>query len=296
MKVDGVFAGGGIKAYAFIGAYEVLEKKGIEFARLAGTSAGALFSAFVAAGYSSKQLHGILEELDEKAFLDRRFPRRYIPLFKWLRVYYKLGLYKGERLERWIDEKLAQKGVRTFGDLPKGSLKIVASDLTKGRLVVFPDDLAEYGYRADKFPLAKALRMSVSIPYFFEPVKLYEKNSKFKYSLIVDGGVLSNFPIWLFLEEKKKQRPVIGFRLTPNLESIPLNRNRNAIEMFQSLFDTMKKAHDVRYISKKYAENIVFIPVEQIEATDFALTKQEKEELIQLGKERTDSFLKTWHY
>lgn len=296
MKVDGVFAGGGIKAYAFVGAYEVLEHKGIEFVRLAGTSVGALFSAFIAAGYTSAQLHEMLEELDEKIFLDERFSLGYIPFFKWLRIYHKLGLYKGEKLERWIEEKLAQKGVRTFGDLPKGSLKIVASDLTKGKLVVLPDDLPDYGYCPEKFPVAKALRMSVSIPYFYEPVKLFDKNSKFKYSIIVDGGVLSNFPIWLFLEEKKKKRPVIGFRLTPNLDSIPMNKNRNAIEMFHSLFDTMKKAHDVRYISKRHAKNIVFLPADNIKATDFDLSKQEKEALMQLGKERTESFLKTWQF
>ena len=55
---------------------------------------------------------------------------------KWLFVYWKLGLYKGNELEKWIEEKLAAKGVRTFSDLPPQSLRIIASDLSNGRLVV----------------------------------------------------------------------------------------------------------------------------------------------------------------
>ena len=37
--------------------------------------------------------------------------------------------------------KASRKGVYTFGDLPKDSLKLVASDLTNGRMIVLPDDL-----------------------------------------------------------------------------------------------------------------------------------------------------------
>ncbi len=45
IDIDGVFAGGGMKAIAFIGALEVMEEKNYKFRRLAGTSAGAIFAA-----------------------------------------------------------------------------------------------------------------------------------------------------------------------------------------------------------------------------------------------------------
>lgn len=85
----------------------------------------------------------------------------------WLKVYWKLGLYKGDALEKWVKELLKAKGIETFADIPEGSLKIVASDITRGRLVVLPDDLQEYGLLKEKFPIARAVRMSCSIPYFF---------------------------------------------------------------------------------------------------------------------------------
>lgn len=45
MLIDGVFAGGGVKAFAFIGALQAMEEKNFTFSRIAGTSAGALWGA-----------------------------------------------------------------------------------------------------------------------------------------------------------------------------------------------------------------------------------------------------------
>lgn len=42
MLVDGVFSGGGIKGFAYVGAMQELEERGIQFNRVAGTSAGAI--------------------------------------------------------------------------------------------------------------------------------------------------------------------------------------------------------------------------------------------------------------
>lgn len=294
MKIDGVFAGGGIRAFAFIGALQVLEEKKYEFVRLAGTSAGALFSAFVKAGYNSDEINELLCELDLEKFLDRRH-NIFLPLMKWLALYFRLGLYKGDALEKWVFEKLAAKGIETFGDIEEGTLKIVASDITRGRIVVLPDDLPQYGHDPDDFPVAKAIRMSVSIPYFYEPVKLMNLKTKEK-SIIVDGGILSNFPLWLFHDEKKAMRPVIGFRLTPNIDQMPPAKIKNAIQMFHSLFETMRNAHDVRYIEEEQAKNIVFIPIADVKATDFHLSKTKIRSLITIGREQTEKFFRKWSY
>ncbi|WP_209123069.1 patatin-like phospholipase family protein [Alkalihalobacillus sp. BA299] len=296
MKIDGVFAGGGVRAFAFIGATQVLEERGYSFERLAGTSAGALFSALLKAGYTSHELMDLMNELNAAKFMDGR--KTFLPYkwMKWVQLYFKLGMYKGDQLEQWIDEKLAKKGVKTFADLPADSLKIIASDLSKGRIVVLPDDLPSYGLIPEKFSIARAVRMSSSIPYFFEPVKVYNPSGKKSY--IVDGGVLSNFPLWVFMKDGDQNltRPVLGFRLTPNIDEIPPNEINNAIDMFQSLFETMRKAHDVRYIVEEHAKNIVFIPVTDVKVTDFDLPEEKKDALIRLGRERTEKFLKKWVY
>ncbi|MBN6888836.1 NTE family protein [Cytobacillus horneckiae] len=295
MEIDGVFSGGGIKGFALIGAYEEIENRGLHFKRVAGTSAGSLIAALIIANYSSEEIARMMDELDLNKFLD---PRKTVIPFaatKWFLLYWSLGLYKGNELEKWISEKLAARGIRTFADIPQQSLRIIASDLTNGRLVVLPDDLHKYQIDPAKFPVAKAVRMSCSLPYFFEPVKLYGPGHST--NIIVDGAVLSNFPMWLFDKDNvKKTRPVLGVKLSNNTNEIPPKKIKNAIKMFEALFETMKDAHDSRYISRSHEQNIIFIPTEGVLATEFELTQQGKYDLLKLGRERAREFLSKWTY
>ncbi len=290
-----MFAGGGIKAIAFIGALEAMEKRGATFKRLAGTSAGGIFSALIKAGYTSQEILEEINKVDLQSLLDPKPSILPFSFMKWLRLYKTLGLYKGVELEHWLADLLAKKGISTFGDIEPGSLRLIASDITKGRLAVLPDDLPQYGMVPEKFSIARAVRMSSSLPYFFEPIRIYD--GKGEPSIFVDGGVLSNFPIWLFMKKKamRLDRPVIGFNLTPNLDKLPPNKITNAVDMFTSLFKTMRTAHDMRYISEEHAKSIVFIPVDNISTIDFELKDEEKEALILLGKEKTDRFFKSYY-
>ncbi|MEI2666579.1 patatin-like phospholipase family protein [Rossellomorea sp. LJF3] len=291
MDIDGVFSGGGIKGLAMIGAYQAIEEKGYTFKRLAGTSAGAVIAAFIAAGYSSRELFKIMDDLDLKDLLDSNAIIS-LPILKWFRIYYRLGLYKGAALESWVEEKLKARGIYTFADLPPGSLRVIASDLSNGRLLVLPDDLEKYGIPKETFPVARAIRMSASLPYFFEPVKLRSLEGT---SFMVDGGVLSNFPMWLFDRENvKKVRPVLGVKLSHDLISKPKKPIKNAIDLYGALFTTMKDAHDSRYISRKLEKNIIFIPTEGVLTTEFELTPERKIELVQYGKTKATDFLQTW--
>jgi NTE family protein len=293
VDIDGVFSGGGIKGLALIGAYQAIEERGLRFKRVAGTSAGAIVAAFIAAGYSSSELKDIMDEMNIKKLLDTSVGIS-IPFIKWFRIYYRLGLYKGAVLENWIEQKLKARGIYTFADLPEKALRVIASDLSNGRLLVLPDDLVKYGIAPETFPVARAIRMSASLPYFFEPVKLRSLEGT---SLLVDGGVLSNFPMWLFDRENvKKIRPVIGVKLSHNSIERPKNKVDNAIELYSALFQTMKDAHDSRYISRKHEKNIIFIPTEGVQTTEFELSKDKKNELIQMGKYQGELFLKQWTY
>lgn len=294
MYIDGVFSGGGIKGFALIGAYAAIEEKGFRFKRVAGTSAGSLIAALIAAGYTSGEITRLVDEMDLKSFMDSRNTLIPSKFAKWLFVYWRLGLYKGKELEKWIEEKLAAKGIRTFGDIPPESLRVIASDLTNGRLFIIPDDLPRYGINPQTFSVAKAIRMSCSLPYFFEPVKLKDYEGT---SIIVDGGVLSNFPMWLFDRENvTKLRPVLGIKLSHNLAERPRNEVKNAIKMFEALFETMKDAHDARYISRKHERNIIFIPTDGVLTTEFELTAEKKQALMQAGWKCAMDFFKKWGY
>lgn len=295
MWIDGVFSGGGVKAYAFVGALEVVEQAGYQFKRLAGTSAGAIIAALIAAGYTSHEINVQLEKMHPAIFMDQRKFIFKFPFVKWLTLYWRMGLYKGNTFEQWIKHLLEEKGIKDFGDLEPGVLKIVASDVSKGRIVVIPDDLNDYGIDPMKFSVARAVRMSASLPFFFEPVKLYGINAQ--RSLIVDGGVLSNLPIWLFAEKDKiPPRPFLGFQLSSRDEVYPSKKINNAIELYHSLFLTMKEAHDAKYISKYAKSNIMFLPVDKFETSNFNLTKKDRDYLVEIGRKRATLFLKKWTY
>lgn len=292
MLIDGVFSGGGLKNFALVGAYQVLEEEGFRFNRVAGTSAGAILACFIAVGYSGKEIEEMLDELDFQSFLDPRKTIIPLPIMKWLLFYWRMGLYQGEAMEKWFIEKLANKGVYTFGDLPAGTLRLITSDLTNGRMMVLPDDLVRYGIVAETFSIARALRMSCGLPFFFEPVKLTSGTGK---TIVVDGGVLSNFPIWLFDEQDgNRQRPVLGLKISRGHEEPKGHKINNALNLFQALFSTMQNAHDEKYISRKFEKDIVFIPVNNKSTTDFNLTQEEKEDLMEIGRSSTIQFLKTW--
>ena len=151
MLIDGVFSGGGLKGFALVGAYQALEEKGYRFQRVAGTSAGAIIASFIAAGYTSDEMQKMLNELSLLSLLDPRKSVIPIPFMKWLNLYWRLGLYQGKALEEWFNEKLADKGLYTFSDLPEGKLNFIASDLTNGKIIVLPDDLKNMVYRHNIF-------------------------------------------------------------------------------------------------------------------------------------------------
>lgn len=292
MLIDGVFAGGGLKGFALVGAYQALEAKGYRFKRVAGTSAGAILACFIAAGYSGKEIEQMMQEENLQSLLDPRQTILPIPFMKWLLLYWRMGLYQGNALEDWFFEKLSAKGIYNFADLPPGSLKLVASDLTHGKMIVLPDDLVHYGIEPGMFSIARALRMSCNIPFFFEPVRFKAPTGE---TIVVDGGVLSNFPMWIFDDaEGRRERPLIGMKLSHRKDEMGGREINNALNLFEALFSTMKNAHDDRYISRKHEKDIVFIPVEQYSATQFNMEDEQKDALMEIGKSRTNEFLRTW--
>lgn len=293
MRIDAVFSGGGVKAFAYLGVLESINSRGFQIERVAGTSAGAIISAFIAAQFTIDEIKKAVNELDVKLFMDPPILTRYFPFTKWFFLYFQMGIYRGDKLEQWLTMKLAEKNIHTFKDIKPGYLKIIASDLSLGKLVVLPDDLMDYyGIDANEFPVAKAIRMSAGFPFFFMPQKIKGK-TKGK-SIVVDGGLLSNFPLWVFNKNKNYLRPVLGVKLTEKSTENGTHHITNALNMFQALFLTMKKAHDMRYISKDEEKNILFVPVGNIEAINFSINEKEKQNLVTIGKERADIFLEKW--
>src|SRR5258708_39213658 len=156
MITNAVFQGGGVKGTALVGALDKIEELGIKFVSVSGTSAGAIVASLYAAGYTSSEMNEILQQTPLSDLLD---PFK----FRLFSIFRHRGLYKGERLYEWIYKLLKAKGVVRFKDVQNVELKIVAADITKRELVIF--DTNSY----PELFVAEAVRMSISIPFFFKP-------------------------------------------------------------------------------------------------------------------------------
>lgn len=305
MRANAVFEGGGVKAIGLAGAVAAAEEKGVQFGKVAGTSSGSIIASLLAAGYTGKEMRDIIEKTPFSSFLRKTW----LTKVKWvgpaIRVFVKKGLYSGDTLENWIYQILLAKGVRTFGDLKNNQLRIIASDISQGKLMVLPDDLPQYGLDPRTFPVARAIRMSTSIPYFFDPVSLRKGRSVLKsgepfanqFVYVVDGGILSNFPLWIFDKENEPAGqqlcPTLGFQLVGRGSNEPHSVN-GPVSMFQALFATMMDAHDERYIEEHNRFRTIKIPTLGVHTTDFDISPEKSGELYEAGYLATKRFFDKW--
>lgn len=305
MRINAVFEGGGVKAIGLVGAVTEAERRGISFYHVAGTSSGSIVAALLAAGYTGREMRDIIEATPFTSFLQKSWVHR----FRWVgpaaRVFVKKGLYSGVALEAWVHNILAAKGIRTFGDLAPNQLRIIASDISQSKLLVLPDDLGQYGIDPRRFPVSRAIRMSTSIPYFFDPVLLRRRNAprtkgehfRNQFVYVVDGGILSNFPLWIFDREREtedeKGIPAIGFQLVGRGEKDPRTIS-GPISMFQALFSTMMDAHDDRYIEESSRFRTVKIPTVGVQVTQFDISKEKSGELFESGVRASAKYFDKW--
>lgn len=289
MKIDGVFEGGGIKGLAHIGAISVLEEAGYRWERLAGTSAGSIVAALLAVGYSASEIkHLMLEFPYEK--IEQRGMLTKLPLVgPILSLLFKNGIYKLTVLEQWMEQALKKKGKMTFGDLTDNKLKIVITDISNSRMSILPDDLPFYGVDPLSFRISRAVMMSSSIPFFFIPEKI-------KNNTIIDGGALSNYPIWIFDAAGIPRWPTIGFRLSGQSLSFHSTKIRGPVSKTLAIVRTMLDAHDKRYIEKEAAVRTIFITGITIGATDFKISQKDKLDLIDIGRNSATQFLQKWDF
>lgn len=295
MIADGVFEGGGVKGQAFVGAIEVMEDQGYSWGRLAGTSAGSIVAALLASGYTSIEIMELISSIDYTQLLGQTWLNRLPLINKALPIIVSSGIYSNHILEQLIASWLEKKGVHTFGDLPQGKLSIIASNISNGKMVIFPDDLYHYGLSRDTFPIATAVRMSTTLPFFFQPY-LWKTPISNKSYYMLDGGLLSNYPIWLFDVEGIPRWPTFGFRLSARRTFVHEYEVHGPVSLFKGLFKTMLQAHDQRHVDEHSEERTIFIPTESVTSTKFDLTEQDKKVLYKSGRAAAKEFLKKWDF
>jgi NTE family protein len=303
---DAVFEGGGVKGTAFLGALRCFSDAGIQWRKVAGTSAGAITAAVVAAGFTSDELETIVGELDymndilsEKTspLIFNNSPEDDLSAPEWmignLVATNQKGQYSSEPFKQWLGENLDQR-LKTFAPLINGNtslpwyeqrqLKIIISDISDGEMRILPDDLPQYNQKPDDFSVAEAVRLSMSIPFFFEPGQLSGRT-------IVDGGILSNFPLWVYdaPHNRTPNCPTFGFQLTTQKRQS--RKVNNAVGILASMVDTMMVAHDRHYLRTSDQGRVVMVDTSNVSSTKFNLTHDDKDYLYRQGYERTKEFL-----
>ena len=314
MDADLVLEGGGVKGIGLVGAYTVLKEEGYAFHRIAGTSAGAIVGALAAADIPISEIQRIMREVDYGKFQDRSFLDHLGLVGQGLSTLFEKGIFEGDYLTKWLGDLLASQGKETFADLklddpgsglaPEQSYRLVvmASDVSRGRLVRLPWDYPQYGLNPDDQSIAEAVRASMSIPFFYEPIKLETKDGEEdSVSYVVDGGMLSNFPVGVFdrKDDTPPRWPTFGIKLSARPDSAQKQRFEidGLLDFARAIVGTMMTWSDQMHIDdESVLARTMFVDTTGVRATDFDLDEQTQERLYEEGRDSAVDFLKDWDF
>jgi NTE family protein len=314
-----VLAGGGVKGIGLVGAVVRLMEAGYRANRIAGTSAGSIVGSIVAAAAKSNTLgpHDIRDlvlSLDYGKFLDPG-PIERVPLLgpAWA-ILQGNGVYKGDYVHDFVAAQLKGLGVETFGDLRlddrqvpddrRYRLVVTATDVTRGQLVRLPWDYRSvYGLDPDEQSVADAVRASMSIPFLFRPVRL--TSAAGLESTLLDGGLLSNYPIDSLdrLDGKPPRWPTLGVTVLPNLPAgndkvvpglAPL-RVFGGPHLLEDVITTVLVGRDQAYLSQPWVSaRTIRVDSGDVGVLDFDITDPEIDALYLKGYDAATTFLTGW--
>ena len=205
-----VMEGGGIRGIAYGGALLELEQRGIlrGLERVGGTSAGAIQAALLAVGYSAQEIIDVVNATPIQRLNDGRF----IFFGGTHRLVKEYGWYRGDEFATYLSALVAHKTQQpnlTLGALHElarqqpgrfRDLYTTGTNLTMQRVQIFSFETTP------TMRVADAVRISMSIPLYFRAVLLDADNKVITgtptpgqpVQVLVDGGLLANYPIDLF--------------------------------------------------------------------------------------------------
>ncbi len=195
-RLLGVFKGGGAKGVVYCAALHELRARGLWFAAVAGSSAGAITAALIAAGYAPDELTRLASE----GLLTVRKN-----WFGSLRSSGDRSLFRTVGLEKWLERTLVATmpnrvadGALTFAELYQWSgieLNVVAMDLATAQPVVFNH------VTSPAFGVSAAVVASSAIPIAMRPRRVaVTENDRASVHRLVDGGAWANYPRFVFAD------------------------------------------------------------------------------------------------
>lgn len=189
-KIGLVLSGGGARGLAHIGTLKLIDSLQIPIDYIVGTSMGGIIGALYASGYTGNEIEKYALSTNWLDLLQDKPPRSEIPYLEkkddakfqielginGLTPVIPSGFIHGQMISlRFSDLTSAVGSIRDFDKLPI-PFRCVSIDLITGSEVILKGG-----------SLSKAMRSTMSIPTVFSPVEWGD-------SLLIDGGVLNNFP------------------------------------------------------------------------------------------------------
>jgi NTE family protein len=240
-----------------------------------GVSAGALVGFCAMLGYTIEEMKHVVTEFDF-SILQNIHPELMLDFFS------QYGLDSGEQLEKFVRSLLRVKqypAEMTFRQWEQQegkhiSLRCFATNLQTGKSKEFsakatPDTTFVF-----------ALRASMCLPLYFTPVKDPETGH-----LYVDGGVIHNFPMNYLTSDEKEMALGISFLYS-----------KNQVEEISDFFGFVGQLYNCSFNPRTYQvqnENriqCIIIPTGKMSAYNFQLTKESREELINLGRKAAEDY------
>jgi NTE family protein len=270
------FSGGGICAMAHVGALIELSKQVPLHAikEWMGVSAGSLVAMCLCIGFTLEELLEFCVRFDFTHIKEMDSVPGWILHF---------GMDTGERLHRLIQACLHVKGLSseyTFQECLTQfglSLRIVATDLNDAAPVIFSPTTTPH------YCIADAVRASMSVPYYFQPFICPESGH-----YLVDGGVISNHPLFVLPDEE--HRRTLSILIRTSIEKI-----ENAADMEMDEF--MMRPLNIVLIEKNkmesrfYDARCIQIMLGELNILDFSMEDDTKQMIIQKGKDAVIQFM-----
>ncbi|MHB1947682.1 MAG: patatin-like phospholipase family protein [Gammaproteobacteria bacterium] len=316
-----VLEGGSVRGFAHIGVIDTLEKAKIlpQLKRIAGSSIGALIAFAVAIGYNAKELEDISLQIDVPSFFDFTSidPKEYYvknnfdssPEFAGKTLYnaakylflfsksmadtYRLkGIFNGNYIEQivrsLIQKQFPNKTSLTFNELHQLALKdptrykdlyLTGVDILNHEFVVFSHE------KTPNMPIETAVHISMSFPGLFKTVEYAGR-------YYLDGGLYNNLAMELF------DNKTIGIALSTTQRTQKMHeakRDTNQKLTWMQFFTLMAMspldAQDALR-NKEIRERTIYINLEDIFLFNAFVTKSQICQMINRGKETSQTYLK----
>lgn len=277
------FSGGGVRGAAYAGIPGYLEEVGIlkNIRGIAGTSAGSIIAGLLAMRCEPNYIKNIISSMDFSLFQDDS----YGVLLDLYRLGTRYGWNKGDYFINWYDNLLyTVTGCHNLtlqqGFEISGINLIVVSTCCNTRCAEYISHLTH-----PDLPIAHAVRMSMSYPFFFVP---YNYNGK----LYVDGGMSNNFAINLFPPDE-----VLGFKLissgqaVQDGELVSCENISGLVSYTTNLISIMLSSIENAHVNTEHWNRTVLIKTGNISSMDFSIKGEQVQTLIAEGVSATQELI-----